>query len=40
MNNNLKEKQKQLVENRKSYQYYSIATLEDEGYDIKNLPIP
>lgn len=39
MNNNLKEKaKKQLVENGKSYQYYSIATLEDEGYDIKNLP--
>src|SRR5690554_5634819 len=39
MNNNLKEKaKKQLVENGKSYQYYSIATLEDEGYDIKKLP--
>ena len=39
MNNNLNEKaKKQLVENGKTFEYYSIDTLQDEGHDIKKLP--
>lgn len=39
MTNNLKEKaRKQLVENGKTYEYYSLASLRDEGYDIDHLP--
>ncbi len=39
MNNNLNEKaKKKLIENGKTYEYYSISTLEDEGHDIKSLP--
>jgi len=39
MSQNIKEKaRKQLVENGKTYEYYSLASLRDEGYDIDHLP--
>ncbi len=39
MNNNLSKKsKKQLHENGKTYEYYSISSLKDQGYDIKGLP--
>ena len=39
MNKNLSKKaRKQLVENGQTYEYYSLSTLKEEGYDIINLP--
>lgn len=39
MNKNLNEKsRKQLVKNGKTYEYYSLSTLKEEGYDITHLP--
>lgn len=39
MSQNIKEKaRKQLVENGKTYEYYSLASLRDEGYNIDHLP--
>ena len=39
MNKNLSKKaRKQLVENGQTYEYYSLSTLKEEGYDITHLP--